>query len=161
MRFDKLTIKSQEAVAEAQSLATGRGHSQITPSHLLRVLLEQPEGSTVPILQKIGIPIDGLQASLEEHLSQLPKVTGGAPNKLSKIKVVRLSIARVLTVISHNQKAALRKAYEGKQYIPIDLRAKKTRAIRKALTKEQKNKLTVKAAKKAAQFSPRKYAIKA
>merc|ERR1712224_1026728 len=92
---------------------------------------------------------------------RVAKVTGGAPNKLSKIKVVRLSIARVLTVISHNQKAALGKAYEGKQYIPIDLRAKKTRAIRKALTKEQKNKLTAKAAKKAAQFSPRKYAIKA
>merc|ERR1712199_44329 len=97
----------------------------------------------------------------ELALLRVAKVTGGAPNKLPKIKVVRLSIARVLTVISQNQKAALQKAYEGKQYIPIDLRAKKTRAIRKALTKEQKNKLTVKAAKKAAQFSPRKYAIKA
>jgi len=83
MRFDKLTIKSQEAVAEAQSLATGRGHSQITPSHLLRVLLEQPEGSTVPILQKIGIPIDGLQTALEGHLSRLPKVTGGGQPQLS------------------------------------------------------------------------------
>jgi len=83
MRFDKLTIKSQEAVAEAQSLATGRGHSQITPCHLLRVLLEQPEGSTVPILQKIGIPIEGLQRSLEERLSHLPKVTGGAQPQLS------------------------------------------------------------------------------
>merc|ERR1711908_27489 len=59
----------------------------------------------------------------ELALLRVAKVTGGAPNKLSKIKVVRLSIARVLTVISHNQKAALRKAYEGKQYIPIDLRA--------------------------------------
>ena len=78
MRFDKLTIKSQEAVSEAQSLATARGHSQITPSHLLKVLLEQPEGSTVPILQKIGIPIDGLQTSLEGQLQGLPKVTGGA-----------------------------------------------------------------------------------
>ncbi len=83
MRFDKLTIKSQEAVSEAQSLATGRGHSQITPCHLLRVLLEQPEGSTVPILQKIGIPIEGLQRSLEERLSHLPKVTGGAQPQLS------------------------------------------------------------------------------
>jgi ATP-dependent Clp protease ATP-binding subunit ClpB len=83
MRFDKLTIKSQEAVSEAQSLATGRGHSQITPSHLLRVLLEQPEGSTVPILQKIGVPIDGLQTSLEEQLSRLPKVSGGAQPQLS------------------------------------------------------------------------------
>merc|ERR1711934_231858 len=51
----------------------------------------------------------------ELALLRVAKVTGGAPNKLSKIKVVRLSIARVLTVISHNQKAALRKAYEGNQ----------------------------------------------
>merc|ERR1712010_242497 len=92
---------------------------------------------------------------------RVAKVTGGAPNKLSKIKVVRLSIARVLTVISQNQKAALAKAYEGKKHKPLDLRVKKTRAIRKALTKEQANKKTVKQQKKAAQFSLRKYAIKA
>merc|ERR1712147_39878 len=79
----------------------------------------------------------------------------------TKSKVVRLSIARVLTVISQNQKAALQKAYEGKQYKPLDLRVKKTRAIRKALTKEQKSLKTVKEQKKAAQFSLRKYAIKA
>merc|ERR1711970_504248 len=94
-------------------------------------------------------------------LLRVAKVTGGAPNKLSKIKVVRLSIARVLTVISQNQKAALQKAYEGKQYKPLDLRVKKTRAIRKALTKEQKSLKTVKEQKKIAQFSLRKYAIKA
>merc|ERR1711990_1393066 len=97
----------------------------------------------------------------ELALLRVAKVTGGAPNKLSKIKVVRLSIARVLTVISHNQNAALRKAYEGKKHAPLDLRVKKTRAIRKALTKEQKNLKTVKELKKLAQFSPRKYAIKA
>lgn len=97
----------------------------------------------------------------ELALLRVAKVTGGAPNKLSKIKVVRLSIARVLTVISQNQKAALQKAYEGKQYKPLDLRVKKTRAIRKALTKEQKSLKTVKEQKKAAQFSLRKYAIKA
>merc|ERR1712019_111656 len=97
----------------------------------------------------------------ELALLRVAKVTGGAPNKLSKIKVVRLSIARVLTVISQNQKAALQKAYEGKQYKPLDLRVKKTRAIRKALTKEQKSLKTVKEQKKAAQFSLRKCAIKA
>merc|ERR1711934_1150970 len=97
----------------------------------------------------------------ELALLRVAKVTGGAPNKLSKIKVVRLSIARVLTVISQNRKAALQKAYEGKQYKPLDLRVKKTRAIRKALTKEQKSLKTVKEQKKAAQFSLRKYAIKA
>ena len=67
MRFDKLTIKSQEALSEAQSLASERGHSQITPAHLLRTLIGQPEASTVPILQKIGVSLDALQGALEQR----------------------------------------------------------------------------------------------
>ncbi|XP_042501688.1 60S ribosomal protein L35 isoform X1 [Macadamia integrifolia] len=73
----------------------------------------------------------------ELALLRVAKVTGGAPNKLSKIKVVRLSIARVLTVISQKQKAALREAYKNKKFLPLDLRPKKTRAIRRRLTKHQ------------------------
>ncbi|RDY08156.1 60S ribosomal protein L35 [Mucuna pruriens] len=73
----------------------------------------------------------------ELALLRVAKVTGGAPNKLSKIKVVRLSIAQVLTVISQKQKAALREAYKNKKYLPLDLRPKKTRAIRRRLTKHQ------------------------
>ncbi|KAK9280685.1 hypothetical protein L1049_014383 [Liquidambar formosana] len=73
----------------------------------------------------------------ELALLRVAKVTGGAPNKLSKIKVVRLSIAQVLTVISQKQKAALREAYKNKKFLPLDLRPKKTRAIRKRLTKHQ------------------------
>ena len=83
MRFDKLTIKGQEALSEAQSLATARGHSQITPSHLLRALLEQSEGSSVPILQKLGVPLDRLLGAVEESLARLPKVSGGAQPTLS------------------------------------------------------------------------------
>ena len=49
MRLDKLTIKSQEALSEAQFLATTRGHSEIAPAHLLRALLGQPEGSTASL----------------------------------------------------------------------------------------------------------------
>ncbi|MFQ6624743.1 hypothetical protein Gotur_004275, partial [Gossypium turneri] len=73
----------------------------------------------------------------ELSLLRVAKVTGGAPNKLSKIKVVRLSIAQVLTVISQKQKAALREAYKKKKFLPLDLRPKKTRAIRRRLTKHQ------------------------
>ncbi|KAL6565186.1 60S ribosomal protein L35A [Orobanche minor] len=73
----------------------------------------------------------------ELSLLRVAKVTGGAPNKLSKIKVVRLSIAQVLTVISQKQKAALREVYKNKKYLPLDLRPKKTRAIRRRLTKHQ------------------------
>ncbi len=83
MRYDKLTIKSQEALAEAQSLATARGHSEIQPAHLLRALLAQPEGSTVPVLQKLGVSLDQLQGAIETHLAQIPKVTGGAQPQLS------------------------------------------------------------------------------
>jgi ATP-dependent Clp protease ATP-binding subunit ClpB len=84
MRLDKLTIKSQEALAEAQSLGAERGHSEIQPAHLLRALLGQTEGSTVPVLQKLGVPIDALQSELENRIAQIPKVTGGAQPQLSR-----------------------------------------------------------------------------
>ncbi|MCL7023938.1 hypothetical protein MKW94_013110, partial [Papaver nudicaule] len=92
----------------------------------------------------------------ELALLRVAKVTGGTPNKLSKIvclqkngeitsvlyvfgcnKVVRLSIAQVLTVISQKQKSALRDAYKNKKFLPLDLRPKKTRAIKRRLTKYQ------------------------
>ncbi|KAL5724765.1 60S ribosomal protein L35B [Ranunculus cassubicifolius] len=74
---------------------------------------------------------------VELALLRVAKVTGGAPNKLSKIKVVRLSIVQVLTVISQTQKEKLREAYKNKKLLPLDLRPKKTRAIRKRLTKHR------------------------
>jgi len=92
---------------------------------------------------------------------RVAKVTGGAPNKLSKIKVVRLSIAQVLTVIRQNQLKNLREAYAGKKYLPLDLRPKKTRAIRRRLTASEAGAKTAKQAKKEAYFPTRKYAVKA
>jgi large subunit ribosomal protein L35e len=100
---------------------------------------------------------------LKQELGSLrvAKVTGGQPNKLSKIKVVRKSIARVLTVVNQNQRAALKEAYANKKYVPIDLRAKKTRAIRRRLTKHQASATTEKQQKKERAFPRRKYAVKA
>ncbi|KAI8473328.1 MAG: component of cytosolic 80S ribosome and 60S large subunit [Monoraphidium minutum] len=99
---------------------------------------------------------------------RVAKVTGGAPNKLSKIKVVRKSIARVLTVYRANLRTALKskiveegKNKKGKALLPLDLRTKKTRAIRRALTKEQQAKLLVKEQKRARAFPQRKFALKA
>jgi ATP-dependent Clp protease ATP-binding subunit ClpB len=77
MRFDKLTIKSQEALQEAQSQCAARGHQSLEPSHLLAAFLAQPEGSTLPILSKLGVSIDPLAAHVESLLEQQPKVTGG------------------------------------------------------------------------------------
>ncbi|GJW96234.1 60S ribosomal protein L35-like protein [Tanacetum coccineum] len=102
----------------------------------------------------------------ELALLRVAKVTGGAPNKLSKmdlsaVKVVRTSIAQVLTVISQTQKSALREAYKNKKYLPLDLRPKKTRAIRRRLTKHQASLKTEREKKKEKYFPLRKYAIKA
>ena len=79
----------------------------------------------------------------------------------ARSKVVRKSIARVLTVINQQKKEHLRDFYKDKDYIPLDLRAKKTRAIRRALTKKEKSRKTEKQLKKEKYFPQRKFAIKA
>lgn len=107
---------------------------------------------------------------LKTELAQLrvAKVTGGAPNKLSKIKIVRKSVARVLTVYRQSQLTALRtkakddhKDKKGKTFLPLDMRPKKTRAQRKALSKEQARLVTSKEKKRAQAFPRRNYALKA
>merc|ERR1711913_101756 len=92
---------------------------------------------------------------------RVAKVTGGAASKLSKIRVVRKSIARVYIVMHQKQKENLRKLYRGKKYKPLDLRPKKTRAIRKALTPHEKNLKTARELKKIRAFPQRKFAVKA
>lgn len=68
---------------------------------------------------------------------RIAQVTGGAPAKLAKIGAIRKSIARVLTVTNQITKAKLREKFAGEKFLPTDLRQKKTRAIRRRLTKEQ------------------------
>eukprot|EP00918_Siedleckia_nematoides_P068433 GHVU01149063.1.p2 GENE.GHVU01149063.1~~GHVU01149063.1.p2 ORF type:complete len:127 (+),score=35.01 GHVU01149063.1:62-442(+) len=109
---------------------------------------------------------DDLQKQLDELKQELvalrtQKIAGGAQSKLSKIHDVRKSIARVLTVINANQRAQLRIFYKGKKYMPLDLRAKQTRAIRRRMTKHEQNLVTEKQAKKQTHFPQRNFAVKA
>ena len=62
-RFDKLTIKGQEAVAAAQSLASERGNPQIEPLHLLAALLRESDGVIGPLLDRIGANRGQLEGS--------------------------------------------------------------------------------------------------
>ncbi len=78
-RYEKLTIKGQEAVANAQSLATDQGHSQIEPLHLLEALLNESEGVVAPLLEKIGANRSQLEGIVNSELQRLPKVSGGSP----------------------------------------------------------------------------------
>ncbi|XP_033169690.1 60S ribosomal protein L35 isoform X2 [Drosophila mauritiana] len=92
---------------------------------------------------------------------RVAKVTGGAPSKLSKIRVVRKAIARVYIVMHQKQKENLRKVFKNKKYKPLDLRKKKTRAIRKALSPRDANRKTLKEIRKLSVFPQRKFAVKA
>lgn len=74
-------------------------------------------------------------------------------------KDVRKSIARVLTVISQTQRKALRGYYKNKKFLPLDLRPKKTRAIRRRLTKHELSLKTIRSVKKAQAFPMRKFAV--
>ena len=88
-RFDKLTIKAQEAVQRALELAASRGNPQITPAHLLHSLVSEREGIVRPLMEKIGVDQGHLERIIEAELSHLPKVSGGAQpqadQELSKV----------------------------------------------------------------------------
>ncbi|KAH9006745.1 60S ribosomal protein L35 [Lactarius hatsudake] len=92
---------------------------------------------------------------------RVQKIAGGAASKLTKINTVRKSVARVLTVTNQKARQNLREYYKNKKYLPLDLRPKKTRAIRRRLTKHEKSLKTLKQRKKDIHFPKRKYAIKA
>ena len=76
MRFDKLTIKAQEAVARAQELAQQRNNPELLPLHLLQALLEEKEGVVGPLLQKLGASVGQISQAVEQHLDRLPAATG-------------------------------------------------------------------------------------
>jgi ATP-dependent Clp protease ATP-binding subunit ClpB len=78
MRMDKLTIKAQEAVQQAQQLAEKNQNVQIDVEHLLAALLAQTDGVTGPILQKLGVNTGLLAQQVQSEIAKLPKVSGSA-----------------------------------------------------------------------------------
>src|SRR6185436_8725139 len=83
IRFDKLTLKSQEALQAAQTHAQEKGNPQIAPEHLLWALVEQQEGVVLPILQKLGVNIQILARDLAGIVAKLSKVQGQAETPMS------------------------------------------------------------------------------
>ncbi len=77
MQIEKFTLKAQEALQEAKSIAERKNHQQIDVEHLLSALLSQKEGIVIPILQKLGANPDMIASQLEEELNRIPRVTGG------------------------------------------------------------------------------------
>ena len=83
-RFDKFTLKSQEAVQAAQEIASKRKQQQIETEHLVLALLDQQDGVVVPILKKLGADADRLRSDVEAALGRVPAVEGLVQTYLSQ-----------------------------------------------------------------------------
>ena len=116
MQFDKLTMKSQEVLQEAQRLAETSGHQEILAEHLLHALLAQSDGVVVPVLQRLGVQPGLLLAETDKLLAKLPKVSGTGFNQ------VYLSL-KLKNVLDHAFKMAgeMRDEYVSQEHLFLAL----------------------------------------
>jgi ATP-dependent Clp protease ATP-binding subunit ClpB len=84
VRFEKLTVKAQEALQSAQEVAASHENQQIEPVHLLAALVAQADGVVSPLLARLGIRSEMLSQDLEREMGRLPKVTGYAQQNMSR-----------------------------------------------------------------------------
>jgi ATP-dependent Clp protease ATP-binding subunit ClpB len=84
LRFDKFTVKAQEALQAAREMGGRSGQQQIEPLHLLWALLAQGDGVVPPLLEKLGVPPAALAGEVEKQIERLPRVSGVSEQYLSK-----------------------------------------------------------------------------
>src|SRR5256714_1662918 len=84
LRFDKMTVKAQEALQAAQEVAASHQNQQIEPVHLLAALAAQTDGVVPPLLAKLGVRTEVLSQEIEREIGRLPKVTGFAQQHMGK-----------------------------------------------------------------------------
>lgn len=77
--MDKFTVKSQEAIQNAQRLAEKKGHQQLDVEHLMWVLLDNTEGVSSQILKRLGVNTEALKKDVEEVIDRMPKIVGASP----------------------------------------------------------------------------------
>lgn len=129
MRLDKFTVKAQEAVSEAQTLASQNGNQQIEPEHLFLALLNQDEGLTQPILQKLGISPQKAKDEALKLVEKLPKVSGGMGDYLST------SFKKVMDA-AQNEASTLKDDYVSTEHLLLalsEVKDSKTSALLKEL----------------------------
>jgi ATP-dependent Clp protease ATP-binding subunit ClpB len=90
IKWDKFTVKSQEALQAAQGVAAEHGNPEVLPLHLMAALLHDKEGVVLPVLEKIGVAPQQLLSTVEAAIARLPKVQGAAAqpavgNALTKV----------------------------------------------------------------------------
>jgi len=101
IRFDKFTLKAQEAIQSAQKIAEKGHHQQIEPEHLLLALVEQSEGIIQPILQRLGASKETIWQQLTEATGKIPSVEGGGLGEISLSRASGQILEKALSVSDH------------------------------------------------------------
>src|SRR5271156_6746421 len=81
MRWDKLTVKAQEAMQRANDLASEHGNPELQPVHILAALVEDHEGIVAPLLERVGLHSSALQNQVMAEIDKLPKVSGSGATR--------------------------------------------------------------------------------
>jgi ATP-dependent Clp protease ATP-binding subunit ClpB len=84
LRFDKMTVKAQEALQQAQEIAARHENQSVEPVHLLAALVEQPDGVVPPLIARLGIRPELITQDIEREIARLPKVQGFTQQNLSR-----------------------------------------------------------------------------
>lgn len=136
MRFDRFTIKAQEAIQDAQQIAESKGHQQIDTLHLLAALLQQEQGIVTPILQKLGADKDSIYVKVMSSLDRLPQVRGATP--LGQIYISPQ--LKDVFEIAWNEAMRLKDEYVSTEHLLIALTDKKANATVQILNEAGVNK---------------------
>ncbi|MBX5482851.1 MAG: ATP-dependent chaperone ClpB [Myxococcaceae bacterium] len=84
MRIDKFTVKAQEAIQEGQTIARRAGHPVYEPEHLLKALLQQDDGISVPLIRRIGAEPKLVESRVDDVMAKFPRVSGGEGQSLGQ-----------------------------------------------------------------------------
>ena len=84
IRFEKMTVKAQEAIQQSQEIAASHENQAVEPVHLLSALIQQADGVVPPLLTRLGIRVELLSQEIEKEIARLPKVQGYAQQNLSR-----------------------------------------------------------------------------
>src|SRR5882724_7808773 len=84
LRFEKLTVKAQEALQDAHEVAARHENQEITPLHLLAALVNQADGVVPPLLARLGVRKETLISEVEREIGRLPKVRGFSDQRLGR-----------------------------------------------------------------------------
>jgi ATP-dependent Clp protease ATP-binding subunit ClpB len=127
INFERLTVKSGEAIQEAANAARRNGNPTIEDVHLLAALLAQEEGIVVPILQKVGVNVTRLVHELEAAIGRLPRQSGGSQATISR------ELNEVLDV-AEKEARDLKDEYVSTEHLLLGLAEKKGSTSRELLS---------------------------